>query len=128
MRTHAFVTGILLILLSLVSYALRSEGVKAITAFIPAFIGLPFLICGALATTPARNKHAMHVAALVALIGASTLGMAVPKLVKAANGIPLERPLAVFAQLGTGVICTVFLFAAVRSFAKMRLLKKADNA
>lgn len=123
MRKLCLSTGILLILLGVIMFA----GSQAKTALIPAWIGIPFLLCAAFATTPARNKHAMHVAALVALIGASTLGMAVPKLVKHANGQAMERPRAVYAQLGTGLICTFFLVAAVRSFVKARVLRKAGE-
>lgn len=123
MRKLCLSTGTLLILLGVIMFASS----QAMTALIPAWIGIPFLLCAAFATTPARNKHAMHVAALVALIGASTLGMAVPKLIKHANGQAMERPRAVYAQLGTGLICTVFLVAAVRSFVKARVLRKAGE-
>ena len=124
MRKLCLSTGILLILLGVVMFLLSG----AMTSLIPTWIGIPFLLCAAFATTPARNKHAMHVAALVALLGASTLGMAVPKLVKAAGGQAMERPRAVYTQLGTGLICTVFLVAAVRSFVNARVLKKTGVA
>lgn len=120
MRKLCLSTGILLILLGVIMFLASG----AMTSLIPAWIGIPFLLCAAFATTPSRNKHAMHVAALVALLGASTLGMAVPKLVKAAGGQTIERPRAVYTQLGTGLICTVFLVAAVRSFVNARVLKK----
>jgi hypothetical protein len=123
MRKVSFFTGALLVVLGVVAYFLQDAGQRSPTALIPAVIGLVFLLCGAMATTPARNKHAMHVAALFGLVGASTLGMALPKLIKAAGGEAMARPLAVYTQLGTGLICLVFLVLAVRSFVTARMMK-----
>ena len=125
MRKICSITALLLIALGLATYFMQAPDHRSPTALIPSAIGLVFALCAAVATTPARNKHAMHVAAMFGLIGASTLGMAIPKLIKASQGVELARPAATYAQLATGAICLVFLFFAIRSFVVARILRKA---
>ena len=126
MRKICSITALLLIVLGLATYFMQAPDHRSPTALIPAAIGVVFALCAAVATTPARNKHAMHVAALFGLIGtAMPLGRAIPALIKASQGVELARPAATYAQLATGVICLVFLVFAIRSFVVARLLRKA---
>src|SRR5699024_1299846 len=60
--------GILLILLGIISYF--ATGMISITALIPAFFGIVFVILAWLANKKESwNQHIMHVSVLVALIG-----------------------------------------------------------
>jgi hypothetical protein len=127
MRKIAIITGSLLILLGTSTYFMQDAGQRSPTALIPAVIGMVFAVCGAAATTPKRNMLAMHIAALFALVGTAPLGMALPKLLRAAGGQVLARPEAVYAQLATGVLCLIFLILAIRSFVTARLLRKSTG-
>jgi len=118
MARLALIFGSLLVLLGVIGYALQ-EGVKSPTAFIPAGFGLLLILAGTIATAkPSLNKHMMHVAALVGLLGtAGGLGMSLPKILK---GAELARPLATYSQVTMGVICLVFVILCVRSFIAAR--------
>jgi len=88
-------------------------GMASITALIPAFIGFPMLICGLAAIKPAMLKVAMHVAALIALLGAVGSTRVFTKwadLTVAARS----------AQLITFTVCTVLLVAFIGSFVQAR--------
>lgn len=60
--------GILLILLGIISYF--ATGMVSVTALIPAFFGIVFVILAWLSNRkPDWNKHLMHASALLAVIG-----------------------------------------------------------
>lgn len=88
-------------------------GTGSVTALIPAFIGVPLLLCGLAATRPGMVKVAMHIAAVLALIaaaGSSRVFMKWADLSTAARS----------AQLITLIICVVLLAMYVASFIKAR--------
>jgi uncharacterized membrane protein len=90
--------GIVLILLGLISYF--GTGRVSVTALIPAFFGVVFVILALVARGESARKHAMHAAVALALVGLlGTLGRLVPAL---AAG-QLTRP-AVLAQLVMSVL------------------------
>ena len=96
-----------------------AAGQSSFTALIPAFFGVPLGLAGAFALRPGWRKHAMHVAAVVALLGAlGSLGRALPSL---GSG---EAPgLATITQLLMGVALSVFLVFCVRSFVEARRIQ-----
>ncbi len=99
---------------------------KAFTALIPAFIGLPVAILGAIAAAnPAEKvrKHTAHFAVMLTLIGALG-GIAMGLKNMGAEG--KER--AVAAQLIMGVICIVHVVMSVRSFIAARKAREAAAA
>ncbi|MES2996619.1 MAG: hypothetical protein V4733_07395 [Verrucomicrobiota bacterium] len=114
--------GTLLIILGAVGYFIQEPGARSLTAFIPAAFGLLLILPGLIAAAkPSLNKHMMHVAALVGLLGAAGgLGMGLPKLIKG----DMLRPLAVYSQLTMGALCLIFVILCIRSFVKARLLRK----
>lgn len=114
------VAGVVLILVSGVAYALSDSG--SVTSLIPAGIGVLLAICGAVSRTPKATLIAMHFAVIVALIGASSLGMAFAKM----STLLEERPLAFYAMLITGTICTALLITYIASFIASR--KKPEAA
>jgi len=109
--------GCMLIALGVGSYF--GTGRASVTALIPAFIGLPLAILGVVALNDGRRKHALHAAAAIGLLG--FLGAA-----RGFAGLPdllsgdAERPVAVYVQIGTSLVCLVFLILCVKSFIKAR--------
>ena len=101
---------------------------KKSTALIPAYFGAAFLLLGALALAGAAiRKHAMHVAAMVGLVGClAGFGMGVPKL-KLITGVDPVRPDAVQAQIVLGIVCGVFVAMCVKSFIDVRKARKAAS-
>ncbi len=110
--------GLFAIALGLYSYS-KSE---AMTALIPAWIGIAAVLCGLLALKPSIRKHAMHFAAVIGLVGAAGGAMALPKVGALFNGTA-ERPLAVQSQLILFVLSVIFLMFCIGSFRKARRSK-----
>lgn len=111
--------GALLALLGVSSYAVT--GASSFTALIPAVLGLLFVGLGLVARgSDAARRHAMHAAAAVALLGILGSLRAVPALFTFLSGGSVERPVAVFAQGLTILLCAVLLILAVRSFIAAR--------
>ena len=117
MPTLALLVGVILVAIGLGTFV--GTGAHAPTALIPAALGVLIALAGLLARTPRLRMHAMHVAVLVALLGA--LGC-VPGLLRlpALLGGTAERPVAVVAQVLTFVVCLAFVAIAVRSFIEAR--------
>ena len=108
----AIISGFVLILWSTISYFISES--KSFTAFIPAGFGLLIAISGLIGVKEAARKHAMHVAALVGLLGIlGGFGMGVRKVMS-------EPGLAAYSQLFLGVVCLIFLIVCVRSFIAAR--------
>lgn len=110
--------GVALILVGLVAYL--ATGRSSVTALIPAFLGLVILVLGVLAGRPALHRHAIHVALLVALLGALGTLMNVAELPALLAGDGVERPGAVIASTITFGLCVAYVVAGVRSFAAAR--------
>jgi hypothetical protein len=116
--------GAALILLALVGYFGASGPTdggtttyRSWTALIPAFAGVPLVICGLIALNPAYRKHAMHAAAVFALLGfLAPLGRLLPQLARGNT----PRPLVFVSQAGMSILCLVFLILCVRSFIAAR--------
>ena len=116
--------GLLLIGLGLYGYFVLAGDDPSITALIPAFVGGVFLLLGIVGLSRKLRMHAMHVAVLLALLGAAGL---------AARGIvtdfpkyftdreALERPNAVFSQGIMAAACAVYVVLGVFSFIGARL-------
>jgi hypothetical protein len=88
-------------------------GTGSVTALIPAFLGVPLLICGLAAMKPGALKVAMHIAPVFALLGA--LG-STRVFMKWADLSTAARS----AQLITLTICALLAVIYVGSFIKAR--------
>lgn len=122
MTNLAIGIGGVLIVLGLGAY-LGSES-RSVTALIPAFLGVLYLVAGLLSRQVKWHKHAMHAAAVVALLGLfGTFSglLALPQLFAGTS----ERPLAVLVQSVTAVLSLIFLIFAVRSFVTARQQRKS---
>ena len=95
-------------------------GRQSITALIPAFFGVAFVLCGLWARSPKGRKPAMHVAAVLALAGMGGTAKGLLGAFAHLGGTPADRPAAVFGQAAMFVMCLVFFALCVRSFVRAR--------
>jgi len=123
MAQTTLVFGGLLIVLGLASYF--GTGGESVTALIPAFFGIALALAGLLARREAWRKHAMHVAAVVGVLGflGSARGLLQLPLLLTAGGV--ERPAAVLAQAAMAILMAVFVALCVRSFIAARRAREA---
>ncbi len=93
-----------------------ASGSGSATSLIPAFIGVVFVVLGLVARAkPDLHHHLMHASAALALLAVvSSLGSAIGR---GAEGW------ALFAQIGTIVLCAAYLVFAVQSFRQARLAR-----
>jgi hypothetical protein len=90
-------------------------GRESWTALIPAFVGLPIVLLGALALRSGARKHAMHAAAALALLG--LLAAAGRLFSQGSYDFTASAPLS---QLIMAVLCGVFFALCVKSFVDAR--------
>ncbi len=110
--------GVLLVLLGVGAYF--GSGAASVTALIPAFFGAPLAALGMIALRPAARKHAMHVAAALALLGFLGAGRGLAKLPALISGGSVERPAAVAVQSAMALLCLLFVALCVKSFIEAR--------
>ena len=110
--------GLVLIALGIGSYF--GTGRASVTALIPAFFGVPLLLLGLLALKESMRKHAMHIAAVMGLLGFGGTVGGLMKLPVLLTGGELERPAAVAVQAAMAIVCFVFVLLCVWSFIKAR--------
>lgn len=110
--------GVALALLGIISYVITGQ--ESVTALIPTFFGIAFLICGFLAKKENLRKHAMHGAAVFALLGIFGTISSVGGIIDLASGNEVERVAATYGRFIMLVICVGFVIAAVKSFIAAR--------
>lgn len=118
MARATMVFGVVLIALGVIGYV--GTAAVSITALIPAIFGAVLTILGWLALNERYRKHALHLAAAVALVG--LLG-AVPGLIglfDLISGAEVQRPAAVVSQSLMAILMAVFVGLCVRSFLEAR--------
>jgi hypothetical protein len=79
-----------------------------------------FVIFGVIARDARRLKLAMHLAALVALLGFAGGARGISGAVALLGGGEVERPVAAVVQSTMAVLCAAFLLLAIRSFIAAR--------
>jgi len=111
--------GVFLILLGLAGYFATS--MVSWTALIPAFVGLPLAILGAVALKDELRKHAMHAAVVVGVFGFAGAAYSFSKPLRVLiSGQELERPIAALMQGIMTLTCAVFVGLCVKSFIDAR--------
>lgn len=110
--------GVTLIFLGLISYF--TTGMVSITALIPAFFGIIFVILGMAARNDSLYKHLMHGAALLALLGLIGSARGLVNVFGLLTGEAVKRPDAAISQAVMALLCLIFLGAAVKSFIDAR--------
>jgi hypothetical protein len=110
--------GLVLMVLGIASYWLT--GRTSVTALIPAFFGVVFVLLAYVARNEAARRHAMHIAVALGLLGLlGVLARAVPAI---ANG-QIGRP-AVIAQLLTAAVLAYYVYLGVQSFITARRARR----
>jgi hypothetical protein len=125
MPLASIVVGIGLVILGLGSYF--GLGRESVTAFIPAFFGVPLVVLGAVAAKSSGKlrMHLMHAAAMLALLGLIGSFGGVPDVFKLIGGAELARPKASIAKAIMALLCVVLLALSVKSFISARMSRKA---
>lgn len=118
MPSLAIFIGAALSVLAIVGYI--ATGMVSWTALIPAFFGVPIGLLGAAAMKPRWRKHAMHAAAVIALLGLLGSARGVPTAFRAMGGAEVDRPGAAISQAVMAALCLVFVIMAVKSFIDAR--------
>ena len=119
MAKIAMVVGALLMAIGVAFYI--GTGGKSITAMIPAFVGLPILVCGAIGLNALRRKAAMHVAVVIALLGfLGSFGRAIKLPAALSNAPGGPDPIVAYESAALNVLCLIFIILAVRSFMDAR--------
>ena len=118
MARTTIVFGLVLIALGIAGYV--GTAAVSITALIPAIFGAALAILGWLALNERYRKHAIHLAAAMAIVG--FLG-AVPGLIglwDLISGAEVQRPAAVVSQSVMAVVMGFFVGLCVKSFIDAR--------
>lgn len=110
--------GILLMVVGIVGYVVTDR--VSFTALIPAWFGVALLVLGVLAYKDNLRKHAMHLAAMLGLLGFLFTAKGLLRLATLLTGGEVERPAAVISQSIMAVSCAVFVGLCVKSFVDAR--------
>ena len=115
--------GIGMMLLGVVSYF--GTGRESVTALIPAFFGIVFLILGYVMRDEAKAKHAGHAAAGLAVLGLIGSARGVPGIFTMIGGGEVARPAATVSQTVMALACLVFIALGAKSFRDARKAREA---
>jgi hypothetical protein len=107
-----------LLLLGLGAYL--GTGAESVTALIPAFLGIPILICGLVALKSGKPKVPLHLALVLGLLGVAGGAMGLPQLPTLLTGGEVPRPTATFTQSVLFFLSVGYLALGVRSFILAR--------
>src|SRR5437764_10452474 len=111
MAPLAIIFGALLTILGPVLFFLSDPAKQSPTAFIPSGFGVVLIILGLLARNDKFRMHAMHVAALLGLIG---LGVPAFMVGRALLGGAEFEPVKHGGQLTMAALCGIFVALCVK--------------
>lgn len=114
----AMAVGVLLVITGLVGFFVSVTA--SLTALIPAVLGALFVLTAGIARRESARRHAMHAAAVLALLGFLGSLQGFGGLIALLGGAVVDRPVAAVTQSITALLCLVFLIFAVRSFVAAR--------
>jgi hypothetical protein len=101
-----------------------STDVFQVTALIPAFFGAALIVLGLVARNDKFRMHAMHLAALVGLVGFAMPAYMVIKGLVAGDPFGLAKQ----EQSAMAVLCFIFVALCVKSFIDARKARKLKEA
>ena len=113
-----------LILIALGGGLYVGTGMENVTALIPAFFGVAFLILGLLARNPDRLKMTMHIAAVLALLGIGGSVGGIGGVIAQLGGEEIERPAAAWGRTSMFLLCVIYLVLCINSFIQVRRARK----
>lgn len=117
------IAGALLIFLGMYGYFGSEVDSRSMTAFIPAFIGLPILLCGVSSLKKNVRKHMIHIALVIALLGAlAGWGRGFSSMFSDKSN---ARALTMVFLMA--IICTGYVVMGVRSFIAARKRRKQES-
>ncbi|MFT7644117.1 MAG: putative membrane protein [Pirellulaceae bacterium] len=126
MNKITIVFGVVLVGLGALGYFGGDPEHRSPTAWIPAFVGIPLIICGLLALKESMLKHAMHGAAVFGLLGALAAGgRGLTKIGTLFSDDPDVNKRATVMVLLMFVICTAFIVLCIKSFRDARKRREA---
>ena len=123
MAPIAIVFGVLLTLLGGGLFAVSES--RSVTALIPSFFGIALIVLGVVARNEKARMHAMHVAALLGLIG---FAFPAYRVIAALLGTNPINPVAIGGQIAMSALCGVFLALCAKSFIDARIEHKRKQA
>jgi hypothetical protein len=129
MAVPTLIAAVLLIVVGVVGYATQDpdpEKGRSLTALIPAAVGWVLGICGFLAYNDRFRKHAMHLAAVVGVLGFLGGFMPLQRQYKLTGEVDPLKPSAVSGLL-MSLICLVFVGLCVKSFIDARKARSAGQ-
>lgn len=97
-----------------------ASGQASPTALIPAPFGIALVALGLIARKASSTKHAMHAAAVLALVGFAGSANGLPDLFRLLAGGAVERPLAAVAKSLMALVLASFLVLCIQSFRQAR--------
>lgn len=118
MARTTIIFGIMLIILGVVGYI--GTAAASITALIPAVFGAVLGLLGWIGLHERSRKLALHIAAVVGVIGFLGTVPGLIGFVDLISGTGVERPLAVVSQSVMGGLMAVFVSLCLRSFVDAR--------
>lgn len=117
MERTTVIFGSLLIIIGVGGYIL--SGMVSITAMIPAFFGVIFVILGMLASKENLKKHMMHAAAALSII------LIIPTITAIGDLVAGDSSAAVISRSITAIASIIFLMLCVKSFIDARRARDA---
>jgi len=110
--------GIILITLGLVGFF--ATGMQSVTALIPTFFGIVFLILGMIAHRESARKMTMHIAMVIALLGLIGTFSGLIKFFGLITGGEVARPAAVITQTIMALFLIYYLASGIKTFIDAR--------
>jgi hypothetical protein len=110
--------GILLIILGLIGFF--ATGMQSVTALIPTFFGIVFIISGFIARKESARKMMMHIAMVIGLLGLIGSFPGLIKLFPLMTGTEVGRPAAVIAQSIMALSLIYYLGMGIKTFIDAR--------
>jgi len=98
---------------------------QSVTALIPTFLGVPLVATALWARREKARAAAMHVAAVIALLGLAGTASGLVKAVRLVAGQVVERPEAAIAQALVALASLGYLVLSIRSFVLARRARTA---
>ena len=110
--------AIVLILLGIIGYV--ATGMVSVTALIPSFFGIVFLILGLLGKAESRRKLMMHIAVALGLLAIVGTFNGIIATISYFGGGEVARPAAVISQAVMAILSILYVAMGVKSFVDAR--------
>jgi len=115
--------GLLLTLIGLALYGTSG----AVTALIPAFAGLPIILCGLAALRPSWHRHAMHAAMVLALLTMLLPLMRLPKTISEGGLNTAALGMIIMMLLG-GILLVMGIYSFIDARRRRKVAVAKANA